>query len=290
LRILKPIAAQQNISKIFREYEVRIEKWIEEMSSFPGKGNGQIIVEYMEGWIHPQLQNFPNSEYTSIIEDYWRETDRHNGNFHIELRKYETSVSRINNLLADILDRRQVEAQKIFPHYYERFKTDGVDHNMYIGQSINLTKDFQLNYLYSLRLWQLKVMCEMMSAQHQNQASLPFSIEVASLILIYNSPISIRFRMDEKKFDVDGSYNTGFEIIKKRIDKSHIKGTDERITKAGMITIVYFVDTVETEYINYFQSLIEMQTIETEYEKFEVEDLQGVTGLKAMRVKVVSPN
>jgi hypothetical protein len=34
--------------------------------------------------------------------------------------------------MATVLDKEQTEAQKIFPHYFERFKTDGVEHNLYI--------------------------------------------------------------------------------------------------------------------------------------------------------------
>ena len=54
-------------------------------------------------------------------------------------------------------------------------------------------------------------------------------LDVASLILVYNASLSIRFRMDEKRFDVDGTYNARYEIIKKRIDKSFIKGTNLRL-------------------------------------------------------------
>ena len=36
--------------------------------------------------------------------------------------------------------RKQLDAQQIYPHYYERFKTDGVEHNLYIGASISPTK------------------------------------------------------------------------------------------------------------------------------------------------------
>ena len=41
--------------------------------------------------------------------------------------------------------------------------------------------------------------------------------------LVHDEPMAIRFRADEKKFDVDGAYNMRYEIIKKRIDKALIK-------------------------------------------------------------------
>ena len=43
--------------------------------------------------------------------------------------------------------------------------------------------------------------------------------------------MTISFRMDEKQFDVDGTYNARYEIVKKRVDKAYIKGTTERVHK-----------------------------------------------------------
>ena len=57
--------------------------------------------------------------------------------------------------------------------------------------------------------------------------------------------------MDEKKFDVDGTYNARYEIIKKRIDKALVKGTDERITQKGKIAIIYSQDADAEEYTRY---------------------------------------
>jgi hypothetical protein len=55
---------------------------------------------------------------------------------------------------------------KIFPHYFERFKTDGVEHNLYIGASISSSKPFDLIYLNNLRLWQFQTLCKM-ELEHQ---------------------------------------------------------------------------------------------------------------------------
>ncbi len=89
--------------------------------------------------------------------------------------------------------------------------------------------------------------------------------------------------MDEKRFDVDGSYNARFEIIKKRLDKAHIKDTGDRIVEAGKLTIVYSSDEEETEYRGYIQTLQRRNMLEDTIEVFDVEDLQGVVGLRALR-------
>ena len=81
-------------------------------------------------------------------------------------------------------------------------------------------------------------------------------IEIASLILVYNTPLSVHFRMDEKRFDVEGAYNARYEIIKKRVDKAHIKGTTERITQPGRIAIIYSQEQDAREYRTYLNFLI----------------------------------
>jgi hypothetical protein len=130
-------------------------------------------------------------------------------------------------------------------------------------------------------------MCEMENEYYKLKPSLPYELDVTSLILVFGSPLSIRFRMDEKRFDVDGTYNARYEVVKKRIDKSNIKGTEDRITDRGKITIVYSQKSEEEEYRRYIRFLQHKNLLAEDIETFEVEDLQGVTGLRALRVAVV---
>ena len=241
--------------------------------------------------IHPILRNTTTDSAGAILEkNYFESLDEKTGMFYQSRKKFDNAMSIINKTLATVLDKKQAEAQNIFPHYYERFKTDGVEHNLYIGASIAPNKDFDLLYLYNLRLWQLQTLCEMELEHHQLKHSLPYELDVTSLILVFSSPISIRFRMDEKRFDVDGTYNARYEVVKKRIDKANIKGTKERITEKEKITIVYSHNNEETEYLKYITFLQSKNILEPTIEKFEVEELQGVSGLRAIRVKVSNTN
>jgi len=95
--------------------------------------------------------------------------------------------------------------------------------------------------------------------------------------------------MDEKRFDVDGSYNARYEVIKKRIDKSYIKNTKERITQEGKITIVFSHEHEEVEYRKYIKYLQHKNMVKPLISYFEVEDLQGVAGLKALRIEIQNP-
>jgi hypothetical protein len=189
--------------------------------------------------------------------------------------------------MVSVLDGKQPAMQAKFPHYYERFKSDGVDHTLYAGASITAGYAFTLPDLHALRQWQLEVMWEMENAHHHLRHALSYPLEVASLLLVYNAPIAIRFRMDEKRFDVDGSYNTRYEVIKKRIDKARVKNAPQRITETGKITIVYSDDRDAREYAQYIALLQSRNRLEKDIEQFEVEDLQGISGLKALRVKII---
>jgi hypothetical protein len=251
----------------------------------------QQIQLYIENEIHPILRNTKTDSAGETLEkNYFESLDEKSGMFYHSRKKFDNAMSIINKKLASILDKKQAEAQNIYPHYYERFKTDGVEHNLYIGSSIAPSKAFDTMYLHNLRLWQLQTLCEMELEHHQLKYSLPYELDVTSLILVFSSPISIRFRMDEKRFDVDGTYNARYEVVKKRIDKANIKGTKERITEKEKITIVYSHNNEETEYLNYIKFLQFKNVLEPTVEQFEVEELQGVSGLRAIRVKVSNKN
>lgn len=263
--------------------------FVEDLATGIKADSEQHIEQYLAEHIHPILAK--NKKFTKEIarkvKDYFKHTDKLTGDFYANRHNYETTLTLINEKLIDILDNRQAEAQAYFPHYYERFKTDGVEHNLYIGNSIAPNQSFSNAHLEHLRLWQLLVLCEMAFEQYRLKKTLPYPLGVTSLILIFSTPISIRFRMDEKHFDIDGAYNIRYEVIKKRIDKAYIKGTRERITQQNKITIIFSKLEEELDYMKYINLLQDKGILASKIEEFEVEDLQGVSGLKAIRVAVL---
>lgn len=245
------------------------------------------VQNFIHQEVHPLLESIKlqNVNYNQIVTDYHKQLDSKTELVYQFRKKFDDSLSSINKFLADILDKRQEEQQRRFPFYYERFKTDGVEHNMYIGSSIEPELTYDPIFLKNLRLWQLRVICESELHYKKYKETLDYSLDVSSLILVYSTPISIRFRMDEKRFDVDGSYNARYEMIKKRIDKSLIKNSDERITQPGKISIIYSQDREREEYLKLIKILQDQNVLST-IEELEVEDLQGINGLRALRVAV----
>lgn len=248
-------------------------------------GTESEIQKYISEEIHPLLtkQTIYRGE-EGIVADYLKSLDPFTGRYYHARKEFDDSVNLINKRLSSLIDSRQKEIQKVYPHYFERFKTDGVEHTMYIGESISPNKRYDKIYLQNLRLWQLQVICEMLNEHRKLSHNLPLPLEVASLILVFNQTFSIRFRMDEKRFDVDGAYNAQYEVVKKRIDKSHIKGSAERITQTGKIAIVYSHTAEEKEYKKYIHFLQSKKLLSDQIEHLEVEDFQGITGMKALRI------
>lgn len=246
------------------------------------------VQNFIHQEVHPLLESIKlqNINYNQIITDYHKQLDAKTGLVYNFRKKFDDSLSSVNKTLADILDKRQEEQQRRFPFYYERFKTDGVEHNIYIGSSIEPDLIYDPIFLKNLRLWQLRVICETELKYKHYRETLDYSLDVSSLILVYSTPISIRFRMDEKRFDVDGSYNARYEMIKKRIDKSLVKNSDERITQPGKISIIFSQDREREEYLKLIKILQNQNILEANIEELDVEDLQGINGLRALRVAV----
>ncbi|MAT90317.1 MAG: GAF domain-containing protein [Flavobacteriaceae bacterium] len=274
---------------IYQQMAFRIEQYLETLHEELQVNSEKQVQQFIRKEVVPLFNHLrkKNDNLKKLIQEYYEMIDMTSGLVYKHRKDYDESVMQVNKKLAAILDKNQMEAQHMYPHYYERFKTDGVEHNMYIGESITRYNTFHKIYLYNLRLWQLQVMCEMENQFYRLKEELPIPMDVASMILSFNSPLALRFRMDEKRFDVDGTYNARYEVVKKRVDKANIKGTDERITQAGKITIVYSQQEDEQEYMKYVSFLQKNKRLNNDVEILELEDLQGVTGLKAIRVGVI---
>lgn len=249
----------------------------------------QEIVRFFEKEIHPvfEFMSTKDEQIAIAVKDYFNKINQSLSLIYFYRKNYDDTITLINKKMSYIIDQKQVEAQQMYPHYFERYKTDGVEHNMYIGESITKEHSFNKVYLYSLRLWQLQVMAQMENEFYHNQHEFPASVDVASMILVFNQPLTIQFRMDEKQFDVAGTYNARYEVVKKRVDKALIKGSDERVTTKGKLTIIYSQKEDEEAYLNYIKFLQFKKVFNTDIELLELEDLQGVTGLKAIRVPIL---
>lgn len=273
---------------IYEQFIFQIDTYLEGLNEHFQVDSEQQILQFFSNEITPLFKHLLNSNTLNLeIDSYFNKIDSRINVLYKHRKDYDDTVTLINKEMASLLDSKQEEAQRMYPHFFERFKTDGVEHNMYIGESITKENNFNLIYLYNLRLWQLQVMCEMENSFYQAQKDFPIPLDVTSMILVFSTPLSISFRMDEKQFDVDGTYNARYEVVKKRVDKAYVKGTKERVTQKGKISIVYSQKQDEIEYLKYIKFLQSKNYLDNDIEIVELQDLQAVTGLKAIRVSVL---
>lgn len=198
----------------------------------------------------------------------------------------EQSLRLLNATIGSLLDRMNEEIQMEYPCFFEKFRSDGIEYDIYIGQSITPERSFDLMYLRNLRLWQLTSMALVARLTKALIPQMKKRLETTQLIFIHAATIDIEFRSDEHRFDVEGAYNIRYEVIKKRIDKVRIKDSEERLTQPDKIALVYFQPRDIEEYLGYIRYLQQQNVLKGDLEYLELEELQGVAGLKALRIGV----
>ena len=291
IRDILSVAAQRVDFPLLDHYLLETEHRIEELKKDLKSSDESQVIDFILHEIHPLLEEAArhDASVALALNIYQSQLDPNFGVVYQKRKDYEESVTLINTAISDYLEREDERTQKMIPHYFEKYKTDGVQFELYAGQSILKNGRFSNLHLRNLRLWQLTAMCEITRNMEKLKNELPIPLCTAQLVFVYGQPISIRFRMDDKRFDVDGAYNIRYEIIKKRIDKATVTtpdGKTERLTQADKIAIVYASEKDREEYLDYLTFLRRQGFIEDAVEELELGQLQGVQGLKALRVTV----
>ena len=269
---------------IYEQLHFRVSQFKDALDHAMHAGDEVKILDFIHRELDPVLEFLSTQDYTKeIVEKYRKALDPKLGVIYHQRKDYEKSVTLINERISQYIDQQQELAQGMFPHYFEKYKTDGVEYNAYIGQSLVQSQTFHPLHLKNLRLWQLLITCGVNTLHQSYRDELPMPLDITSLILAHSNLLAIRFRMDEKRFDVDGAYNIRYEILKKRIDKAYIKDTTERLTQPGKLAIVYSQDWEAEEYLQYITYLQSVNYLDKSIERiWRYEDLQGTVGLQAL--------
>lgn len=288
LRTLSALNSRVNIP-IIDELIFKCKKWAQSIADAPANIDQNGIKNFLQHDVDSVLQHFRENapDQTQLLSAYFDAIDETHGQAFANRRSLESAMQTINSAISQYLEIMRDEAQQTYPCYFEKFRTDGVEYDIYIGQSIFPEKKFIPLYLKNIRLQQLASMAAIAKITHALLPQLEKKLLTTQLIFIHSSEIDISFRNDERRFDVEGSYNIRYHVVKKRIDKVHIKGTNERLTQPGKIALVYMSEEEAKEYIEYIHFLHEQNILSNNPEFLELEDLQGVTGLKAIRIDVL---
>lgn len=284
---IRQIKKIQNIA-IADELIYKCQKWLTIIQETPINDDHIQVKDFLDYEIKDFLQHFHQTSpaLAKIVDKYFDAINEETGVSYTNRRQLETSIQAINGAINQYLEIFKIEAQNSYPCYFEKFRTDGIEFDIYIGQSITPQQPFNVLYLKNLRLWQLTAMAAIARLTHGLLPTLSKPLQTTQLIFIHSNSIDISFRNDERRFDVEGGYNIRYQVIKKRIDKANIKDTNERLTQPGKIALVYFNKKEADEYVEYINYLQEKGILKPGIEYLDLEELQGVSGLKALRVDV----
>jgi GAF domain-containing protein len=273
---------------LISEFKYRIEKRIEGLRAGLASDEEASISYFLSREVEPTFEDLLSlgPRVVRAVESYRKAIDPMVGVVYRKRREFEESVSILNETLSAYLDREETEAQSVFPHYFEKRQTDGIDYMMYVGASMLENGKLSAFHVKNLGLWQFIVACGMAQQTEQIKPELKVPLETCHLILVNHTPLSIRFRYDEKRFDVDGAYDVRHEIIKSRIDKAVVKGTSERLTQPGRVAVVYSHTDEGHEMQRHIDFLKARGNLLNDLEFIDLDDLPGVRGLKALRVGI----
>jgi hypothetical protein len=263
-------------------------QWLKRMEVYVSVEEELHLNDFLFGEVHDFLQSLTGlpAGILAELKDYYAAIDEATGIAYNRRRQLEKSMQLINSVTAKYLDLFKDELQNYYPCYFEKFRTDGIEYDIYIGQSLAPKIPFSMDQLQRLRLLQVQSMAAVTKLTGSMYPTLEYPLQTTQLIFVNTRSIDISFRDDERRFDVEGTYNIRYQVIKKRIDKVNIKDSNERLTQPGKIAIVYFNDTDAAEFACYINELQKQNLLKDDLEYLELQELQGVQGLKALRVGV----
>lgn len=244
----------------------------------------EYLNEHLEVYFDYFLQCGPKVQ--EAVEAYREACENEHNCVYGDRNRYDQMLNLISTKLQETWTRWQERMQQILPHYCDIECTDGMDHMIYVGKSID--NRFSQFHLHSLRYEQLRAICDCGRTVFRLEADSKINMELAHLVLVQNTTIDIFHNENtEKMFDVKGTRDIRYELVKKRIEKAVDKDAQERITQSGMLTVVYSTEDEWEEYEQYLHYLSREGWVESKIQTGMVESLQGVSGLKFARVRIL---
>src|SRR5690606_26001715 len=113
---------------ILDELLFRTQFQLEKTASALGAGDESSTLDFLRREVHPMLAHFHGNErFRSDIERYHAMLDPVFGMVYRRRRNFEQSLSMINQMVGNHINEAQVTAQQMFPHYFEKYQTDGIE-------------------------------------------------------------------------------------------------------------------------------------------------------------------
>jgi hypothetical protein len=132
-------AAKDILEKAFEHEGLPIyEQFIYQINDFENSLNEnfqvdseQQISSFFKQDIEPLLNHLKQNDLLKKeVKAYYDKIDEKVNVLYKHRKDYDKTIAKINREMAALLDKKQEDAQLMYPHFFERFKTDGVEHNL----------------------------------------------------------------------------------------------------------------------------------------------------------------
>ncbi len=271
-----------------RELCFRLEKLDARISEQLTAGDELTASKFLASEVEPVFNHVRGWNLTLIqkINTYWKQLDDKSRTVYLRRREFDASVIEVTSTLSNYLKSQQNNAQKIFPHYFEKHCNEAVEHTIFIGQSLVKGREFNEIYLKNLRLWQLMVMCGCAAESARMKPNLKVPFDLTNVIVVQDTPVNVTFDFDDKLFHVEGGADGRGEMLKRRVDRAVVKGTQERLNQPGKLSVVFTQERERVEYMEYFTFLAAQECLLEDVEEYLIDEVQGAQGLRALRVSI----
>src|SRR5262249_14847304 len=126
----------------------RIDQHVEQIRDQLAAGDEVGIVTFLRAEVEVLLERLADfgPDAATRVTAYRDAFDPRVGTVYRQRKIFEESVTRLTEAISAYLELEEQAAQSIFPHYFEKQKTDGVDHQIYVGGSLVEGDDFDPLY------------------------------------------------------------------------------------------------------------------------------------------------
>ena len=291
IELAQSVLAQAGKSKplpLLKYKTLQLDKFKALVNQGVGTGDERSLIAFVKKEIEPLFPVFNElgEPVSKAVDAYKHAVHPSIGTVYKKRWDFEQSITNLNSRMAKYLDQEQKEQQQVFPHYFDKHQTDGLEYTIYLGSSMTWKERFSDVYAQNLRLWQIYLACGLAWHAWDLNKTLTIKLELTHLILMSQSHLSIKFRFDEKRFDVDGASNTAHEIVKSRIDKTMVRGGQERLTQPQRIALIYSTQDELQEILRHVELLQHETFLSNEVEHLELEELTDIQKLQAVRVGI----
>ena len=133
------VAIENNMANHVTSYLISCDYWLYHLSDFISINQELQLNDFKKNDVNQYLTKFQNNKSYSLderIQEYRNDIEEVKGIAYLERRKLEASIQTINNAIGKYFGLFKVELQSVFPCYFEKIRTDGVEYDIYISQSI----------------------------------------------------------------------------------------------------------------------------------------------------------